>query len=616
MPRDLINEIENQDSAKQETLLEMYLKQLKGQALARLQGATFGIGDEVLGAEAALLSYVGDDYDDDMSFIDRYKNERDLIRADMEAFQQEHPVISTGSELFGAMGGPGKGLDKFVRGGQTLLSKGARLAFGGAAEGALAGAGYADELEDVPVDASEGAVTGALAAPVMATGLGIAGKALSPVASGAKKVLDYVTEAPEQAAIRNVMPLIYKDELLELGPLGSIPDASDEARRLLRGLHAQNPNLSGELEGALKLRQQGTVNRIAEGLVTDNELRALENQIKRSRSRIAKSQYAKAYESTIPLEGDFKKVMNTSDMKTAYRRAEAIAQRLGEDIPSLKEITDGDEIEYLPLKAVDYMKRALDSKIIRASRQGGDDYRSLLVLKSRLTDLTDEASPEYAKARQFYTTDTRLLDALTTGRGLYKASPTDLKEQLRSMSAPEQNMFRKGAQNAIVERLRTGKRMGNPELRLADSEDRLDALRLAFEMDDEYQDFLKVIDRESAFTQTQQMIRGGSPTARIENDLNAVESGLDFATGNYGAMAKQIFSNIKGSAQGKQAEEMMSLLSKQGWSAEEIDDLLTGQRDIPAFLPESYHQGLRSIQRFGRHLTPYSMVGGVVPVMQ
>jgi hypothetical protein len=110
-----------------------------------------------------------------------YKTERDRIRALQDKYAEAHPYMSGGLEMAGSVVpffvpgiGPvltgSRGAAMAARAG--LGAKG-RLAMGAlssgaanAATGAVTGAGEALEREDVPLDASVGALTNAILGPV------------------------------------------------------------------------------------------------------------------------------------------------------------------------------------------------------------------------------------------------------------------------------------------------------------------------------------------------------------------------------------------------------------------------------------------------------------------
>jgi hypothetical protein len=154
------------------------------------QGLTFGFADELQGGFGALLDTItglgdeqaailGEEYDSG----ENYRGLRDAAREDVEAAQAANPKSFLAGELAGALlvpggaaGGGAKGLAKAATKGvrgpspSTLLRATGR----GAAEGALYGAGTAEEMEDV----ARGAVGGGLAGGGASAALGGLGKTM------------------------------------------------------------------------------------------------------------------------------------------------------------------------------------------------------------------------------------------------------------------------------------------------------------------------------------------------------------------------------------------------------------------------------------------------------
>lgn len=123
------------------------------------QGITFGTADEL---EAFFRSLVGEE---------TYKQKRDKIRSGLEQFRSDFPVEAYGTEIAASIpSGVGLAANLGRMGVRSVLAK-------AGAGGAAYGAGAAEEIEDVPVDAAVGAA------------LGLGGEALAPVVSRQAKAL-------------------------------------------------------------------------------------------------------------------------------------------------------------------------------------------------------------------------------------------------------------------------------------------------------------------------------------------------------------------------------------------------------------------------------------------
>lgn len=135
-----------------------------------MQGASFGFGDELEGAERAIIQSLGETLgfrdDDKLSFSERYRAERDKRRRELEQAGKEHPVLSGLSEAAGGVTSS-LALGRLPGVGQAARSlRGAATLSGGL--GGLAGAGYSNAedaeglVEDILMGTGLGAGAGAL----------------------------------------------------------------------------------------------------------------------------------------------------------------------------------------------------------------------------------------------------------------------------------------------------------------------------------------------------------------------------------------------------------------------------------------------------------------------
>ena len=132
------------------------------------QGASLGFADELAGAGKTAMQYLSDQMYgkrpksiDDM--VAEYKRNRDEYRAGDIAAKEKHPWLYNGGQLGGSVATafiPWMGALNVSKG-ATGLNFLAQSVGKGALQGALAGAGEANELSDVPEQAERGAKWGA-----------------------------------------------------------------------------------------------------------------------------------------------------------------------------------------------------------------------------------------------------------------------------------------------------------------------------------------------------------------------------------------------------------------------------------------------------------------------
>ena len=143
------------------------------------KGITFGFGDEFVGLNRAVLDYLTPSAwgENAQSFGDKYRMYRDDQRAVQEEFADQNPATALGLELVGGFASPanfvGPGLQAAKAAG--ALKAGGQVGLRGAAEGAVAGVGTAEELSDIPEAAAKGAAIGG----ALSGALGSLGRAAS-----------------------------------------------------------------------------------------------------------------------------------------------------------------------------------------------------------------------------------------------------------------------------------------------------------------------------------------------------------------------------------------------------------------------------------------------------
>lgn len=214
-----------------------------------LQGLTFGFGDEALAAlrtpkRAIQAGLAGED----VNLGDIYTQERDILRGEAQQFAQENPILSPALEVAG--GAISSIPAVLATGGAPSV---AGLAGVGAAEGAIAGAGYSegDTAEEVLEDVTTGAGIGGLfgaAGPVITRQ---AGRVLSSLVP--EKFLQRAGEA-----IEGVLPSYDKavKTLEDLGiPLTTGQKTGNEALKSFETTRAGTFG-GGSLQGAFTGQRQ------------------------------------------------------------------------------------------------------------------------------------------------------------------------------------------------------------------------------------------------------------------------------------------------------------------------------------------------------------------------
>src|SRR5690554_5130088 len=168
------------------------------------QGATLGFADEIAGAIGAIGEGT-------------YREARDASRSRVERLRSNHPILSAVAE---GVGGafvplPGGSVVSGVKGAVTA-GRAARaaqaakeLAATGAIAGSIYGAGEAERLRDIPLEALKGGAAGGV-------GGGLFGAASSAAASGASR-----------ASLRSLFGDAIEGAARDLGPEDFVPRSAD-----------------------------------------------------------------------------------------------------------------------------------------------------------------------------------------------------------------------------------------------------------------------------------------------------------------------------------------------------------------------------------------------------
>ena len=425
-------------------------------ALTAAQGATFNFADELAGM-------INPEY-------------RDVVRGATQQFAQDYPMGSAGLELAGGLAtAPFTGPLSLGRG-ITTTGKVLRTAGDLAAQGALSGAGAAEEGER-GAGAIEGAAIGTVlggGANVLGRGIrsGIINPAMSRLPESAMKI------APESVGGYNVRPDYARERLAELLE-------RDAQARVMRGVEPGQEAVMG----AARLRKLGPEapiasaggNTLAEIDMLANlpglagrQLTAQQRRVAAGRgaaisgaaesatgitqsaedelSVLAKNQaaaagplYQKLQAIAFPIDDELQNILKRSRLDIGA--AQKTATRRGEPQAPLRKLQTGDE---LPFAAADQLKRSLWDKAQAARRKGANNEAADLDrLRLDLVKKLDSLSPDYAKARETYAGFAELETAVDLGRSALSETSESLSKLTKDLTPSELEAFRVGAVDSL-----------------------------------------------------------------------------------------------------------------------------------------------------------------------
>lgn len=472
------------------------------------QGATFGFGDEISAAMVGgMAALTGGEYKDAYDYA--LKN----IRADEEAFSAQNPRTALGAEMLGAIATGGatgaRMLPSAAMRAASPIGRAARVGALGGAEGAAYGAGTAQE-GDRGGEALKGLLFGAVAAPAGMKIMDMAVQGLGTTASYAMRKLAQTPREQAERALRAAAEAEGIDAndaiklLDELGPQATLADLGENFRSLARAASNMAGPLKTEARNMVNQRQAGQQQRLLEAAQVATGQKAGNFNVARQaliqgRKQAAAPLYQSAFLQDIVPTDSLQRILNRPGMKTAMGRAQNMAANEGDDI--------GDNL----LKRIHYAKMDLDDQIGAAVRSGeANRVRILTEMKGDLLREVDSLSPDYQHARQIYSTDSRMINAMDEGLNLFKYSVDDMDDALSGMSPSEVDLFRLGAVRAIKDTLENTGMNRDATQKLLNTQAMRQKLSRIFPNPDE---FIRRASAENEFSRTRNVLTGNSTTA-------------------------------------------------------------------------------------------------------
>lgn len=493
-----------------------------------------------------------------------------------------HPYMNTAGQVAGGVAGTlplvMAAPAAFGAGSAGLV---ARTLASAASGGALGAADSAARSGGDPNAALHGAEWGfglGAVAPGIGSAVGAGTRALANrLASGASRA--------EQAFGRAMGSDAVSDPVAALAAKGPEAMPMDLGPNLQRqaGALAATPGRGQEIiRSAIADRQAGAGARVSQSLdevlgrPVDTIARA--DEIIARRSQAAKPLYDAAYAKPVPFTRELEDLLRRPAVGKALKKAQGLAA--DEGIPSRQWFANISDDGTVALKNVpdvrqlDLTKRALDDMISSAQRQGNNnEARIYTQLKNRLTDLVDEAVPEYAQARAAFSGPSGVLDAMEEGQKAFRNSltPNQMRTHLMKLSDAEKEAYIEGARTQIADMMGTARNDAlkvRGEFQKGHNREKLNLL-IGKEQADK---LLNSLESETAFARTRDIVTGNSETAArlaAQADVGAGARGpgaLEQAANlNFGTaamrMGDKLLGGARSAAQGRTNEELAGLLT-------------------------------------------------------
>ena len=542
---------------------------IAGTARAGLQGMTFGMSDELGAATAAIFGALKTGE----SYSDVYDKMHQGLQNKREQFSQDHPGIALGAEVAGGLATGGMGANR-VLGNQafkqaTNAGKIGRLSGVGAAEGAVYGAGAADQGNRLS-GAATGGLTGAVAAPLGAGAVNAIGKGIGGMATYAGRKL---TDSPTAQARRAMQTAAdsegltgaqIADKVSGMGGQGTILDTGESFRSLARAgmdksgpMKSQGRSLVDTRQKTQQARLMNTIEKVT-GKKAGAYKQTLNNVVK-ERQAASKPLYDEAFQTGVKQTPELKRFVRDPHFAKAIKKGQKYAK------------TEGKGTE--TLRVLNYALESLGDDIGAAVRKGkGNHARILIGLKNSIVDEIGKQNKPYLKAREMFSGHSSAKDALENGHMLFKKSFDDMDDYVKGLNPSELEMFRMGGVKALGDRLDKVADNSDSVKALLKNADLRNKLGLIF---DDPTEFLKRAGVESEFTASRQAVTGGPNTAErlamqkaLDNDVDPGPiAAMASPSGAVGAIIKAV---TKGEATPEMIQKLGDMMLTQGMPRDEI----------------------------------------------
>jgi len=207
----------------------------------------------------------------------------------------------------------------------------------------------------------------------------------------------------------------------------------------------------------------------------------VQTQLHTARRQLSAPAYQQAYQEVVEVTPRLRQILSNRAFRQAYAVGKQIADDeaiagigIGPDIPILPNIQGAlgastreaavavDNIaarlfpKTLPVRALDYTKRGLDTMIRRGYKSGGMDAtraRALRTTREEMLQIVDTQVPTFAQARAIYRGFSEADEALQLGREVLSMSPDKVRATMHALHPQERDFFRLGAADAISQRV-------------------------------------------------------------------------------------------------------------------------------------------------------------------
>lgn len=524
--------------------------------------------DRAVGALRAIGQGLGMGWSDEaeakaraMSGTDDYETQLKRIRGEYGQYASENPKTAFALEMLG--GAAPMAASVLIPGMQAAapMTAGAlsRLAVLGAAQGAIGGAGSAEQ------DRASGALAGGaiggvlgVGAPLALRGAGAAGRWLAERLNPTETRVSERAAGKLNAALKesNLTPQAIEQRMAQDRAM-NVPSvlantssatadlAEAVAQRTGAGARKVEERLLEQKLGSRERAHQQVVKGLNPGDFYADEQRLLDELRKR-----ASTVYDEAYAVGEVNDPRITEVLKNPQFKGFFDKArkiadtEAQAAKLRGEDPSRFALPEMYKLELNPatqemtpvvtrlpdVRTLDYIKRGIDATIDSGFRGEGmskAEANALRQLRNQFVNAIDENVPQYASARKAYGGDMEVIDAMRAGMSDFnKMDHEQVIKLVSGMSQAEKDAFRTGVSRELYSKVMDSSGNFNAAQRIIGSPEMQAKLQPLFDSPQKFNLFKSALEREAQLFGQASKVLGGSQTGKrlqMREELDAGE---------------------------------------------------------------------------------------------
>lgn len=507
-------------------------------ALATLQGPTFGFGDELIGGIVGGAKTLFND----KPLRQNYEETRDFVRGAVDKRMQDAPGRTMASQIIASLpvGGPlVKPIQALTRAvtpaSMPIVGKVAAPVLTGTLVGGTtgvinaAGDSQATDAAGIARDALNAApaalAMGGFGVPASAA-IGAVGRNVASRFSGSAAAPRQAQEKLAEALLRDEQTLQRTERRLQtLGDEARVVDAGGANTRQLLDTVATLPGTAkNQVENAIRDRQATRAGRMigsAESAFGTGGVRMASQMDDWIQQRAAQARplYDQVRQVSLTPDAQLIDLVRAAETLGATSQAKRIATAR-QQAYSLDPSNPGQ----FELADLDNVKRGLDQIIASASGTNPtgkltpfgaavDDLRRNLITK--LDDMTGGATGIYAQARNAFAGPSQLMDAAARGRAALTQDDASIRAMQQGMTSSERDAFALGAFESL--RAKLGARAGQTQIMELWREQGLqEKLKAIFGNERAYREFAADVARERRLKAIESVGRGSQTAARLQ----------------------------------------------------------------------------------------------------